>query len=114
MSPRARLPEEGRARRALCGLVELSGVPRRDIAKRLQECGAGVDLNRLLRESLAQDIKLHHIIALCRILELHPLEFFRMVWREPDARSPCATRIEGLLRPLRQAQPDALTQKEER
>jgi len=35
--------------------------------------------------------------AICKALDLHPLEFCRMVFGEPKQRSPLLQRLEGVL-----------------
>jgi hypothetical protein len=93
---KARLdPEVEKAREVMRILASLSGLSRREIARRLKEKGEGCDVSRLLGGGL--DPKLHHVLAFCRLLQLHPMEFFRMVYREPKAPSPFLKSIDLLL-----------------
>ncbi len=93
--------EMERARRILGELIELSGLSRREVERRLLEEGCGTDLGRLLAGRL--DLKVRHVLDLVRVLGLHPLEFFRMVFCEPEQRSPFLQRLDALLAPGRAA-----------
>jgi hypothetical protein len=86
-----------RARARLRDLIELSGLSRREVEKLLVEQGAGTDLGRLLSGRL--DLKLRHVVDICGVIGIHPLEFFRMVFREPRQRSPLLQRLEALIAP---------------
>lgn len=83
----------------LATVIDLSMMSRRQVERRLVEQGWGTDLGRLLGGRL--DLKVAHVVAICRVLELHPLEFFGMVFGEGKERSPFLQRIEALLGPLR-------------
>jgi hypothetical protein len=87
------------ARATLNDLIELSGLSRREVEQRLVEQGRGTDLARLLSGRL--DLKLRHVLDLCRVLGIHPLEFFRMVFKEPERQSPFIQRLEALITPGR-------------
>ena len=86
---------EEAARRTLSSLIELSGLSRREVERRLLEQQAGTDLGRLLSGRL--DLKLRHIVDIVRVLELHPHEFFRMLFKEQPDRSPLLQRLDGLM-----------------
>jgi hypothetical protein len=88
-----------RARVALRSLIELSGLSRREVEKRLLDLGGGTDLGRLLRGGL--DLKLRHIVDILRVVEIYPLEFFRMVCENPPERSPLLGRLAALVLPTR-------------
>lgn len=81
-------------REALGSLIDLSGLSRREIERRLAEQGCGLDLNRLLGGKFA--LKLHQILDIIRVLDIHPLEFFRLIFREPERRSPLLERVQAL------------------
>jgi hypothetical protein len=87
--------EVERARQALRGLIDLSMMSRREVERRLLEQGCGTDLGRLLSGRL--DLKLRHVVDICRVLNLQPMEYFRIVFKEPEKRSPFLQRIEALL-----------------
>jgi 8-oxo-dGTP pyrophosphatase MutT (NUDIX family) len=87
--------EVERARATLRHLIDLSGLSRREVARRLLEERSGLDLGRLLCGRL--DLKLRHALDISRVLGLHPLEFFRLVFKEPGERSPFLRQLEDLL-----------------
>ena len=91
--------EVERARGTLRHLVELSGMSQREVKKHLVEQGSRTDLPRVLSGRL--DLKLRHILDIVHILGLHPQEFFRMVFKEPEQRSPFLERLEDLISPSR-------------
>jgi hypothetical protein len=90
-----------RARVILQHLIELSGLSRRQVEKRLVSLGRGTDLGRLLSGRLG--LKLGHILDILRVIEIYPLEFFRMVCERPGERSPLLARLEAILVPTRMA-----------
>jgi hypothetical protein len=91
--------EVARARQALGTLIDLSGLSRREIERRLAEQECGLDLNRLLGGKFA--LKLHQLLDLLRVLDVHPLEFFRLIFKEPERRSPLLERVQTLFAPAR-------------
>jgi hypothetical protein len=93
-----------RIREALDGLVDLSGLSRREIERRLAQNGSGFDVSRLLVGRFG--LKLDQLLDLLRVLEIHPVEFFRLVFKEPERRSPLLVRVRALYssdEPVRQA-----------
>jgi len=86
-----------RARVILRQLIEFSGLSRREVEKRLVSLGCGTDLGRLLSGRL--DLKLGHILDILRVIEIYPLEFFRMVCERPRERSPLLARLEAIVLP---------------
>jgi hypothetical protein len=89
-----------RARVALRHLIELSGLSRREVEKRLLDLGCGTDLGRLL-VSGRLDLKLRHILDILRVIEVYPLEFFSMICERPRERSPLLGRLEAIVFPTR-------------
>jgi hypothetical protein len=86
----------GRMRRALGDLVEFSGMSRRDVERRLRECGCGTDLGRLLSGRL--ELKMKHLLAVCQVIELGPLELMQIALKpRPGERSPLLRRIQDLV-----------------
>ncbi|HEV3459854.1 MAG TPA: hypothetical protein VHG32_25185 [Thermoanaerobaculia bacterium] len=83
-----------RARKTLCELIELSGLSRREVERRLLETDAGTDLGRLLSGRL--ELKLRHVLDITRVIEVHPLEFVAMVCGRPRQRSPLLQRVGAL------------------
>jgi transcriptional regulator with XRE-family HTH domain len=89
--------EVARVREALRSLIDLSGLSRREIEKRLSAQGSGVDLTRLLAGRF--EIKLRHILDIAQVIDIHPLEFFRLTFKEPEERSPLLQRVEAVFAP---------------
>jgi hypothetical protein len=87
-----------RARELLRDLIELSGISRREVERRLLEQDCGTDLGRLLSGRL--DLKLRHVLDIVRVLELDPGEFFGMVFKKSAARSPFLRRLESIIGPV--------------
>jgi hypothetical protein len=54
-----------------------------------------VDLRRVLTGRL--QLRFCHVITICQALDLHPLDFCRMVFGEPKQRSPPLQRLDGVL-----------------
>jgi hypothetical protein len=88
--------ELGQMRKALSNLIEFSGMSRREVERRLLESDCGTDLGRLLSGRL--DLKMKHLLALCRVIDLEPLEFVQIALKpRPGQRSPLLRRLEALL-----------------
>jgi hypothetical protein len=88
--------ELGLMRQVLSNLIEFSGMSRREVERRLLESDCGTDLGRLLSGRL--DLKMKHLLALCRVIDLEPLEFVQIALKlRPDQRSPLLRRLEALL-----------------
>jgi hypothetical protein len=86
--------EVTRVRMALSSLVDVSGLSRREIARRLARQGSGLDVSRLLGGQL--ELKLRQVLDILRVLEIHPVEFFRLIFKEPEVRSPLLERLQVL------------------
>ena len=84
-----------RARETLSHLIEFSGMSRREVERHLLEQGCGTDLGRLLSGRL--DLKLRHIFDICRVIDIYPLEFFHIVLRDSEQRSPLLQRLEAMI-----------------
>ncbi|HVT14727.1 MAG TPA: hypothetical protein VHQ90_00920 [Thermoanaerobaculia bacterium] len=91
--------ETEKARTTLGDLLEVSGVSRRQLSRRLREQGCDINLHRLFSGRLA--LKLHHILDITAALGLHPMEFFRIIFAEPEQPSPLLRRLASLLGPTR-------------
>jgi hypothetical protein len=95
-----------RVREALGNLVDLSGLSRREIERRLAQDGSGFDVSRLLVGRF--ELKLHQMLDILCVLEVHPGEFFRLMFKEPELQSPLLARLQALFasdKPLRQRHP---------
>lgn len=87
--------EVERVREALSHFIELSGLSRREVATRLLQEGFGTDLGRLLSGRL--DLKVRHVLAICRVIGLYPHELFRLAFKEPEhQRSPLLQRLDAV------------------
>jgi hypothetical protein len=91
--------EVERARGTLRHLIELSGLSRREVKRRLVELGSDTDLARLLSGRL--DVKLRHVLELGHVLGIHPLEFFHIVFKEPEQRSQFLQSLDEVIAPGR-------------
>jgi hypothetical protein len=88
--------ELDRMRQVLANLIDFSGMSRREVERRLLENDCGTDLGRLLSGRL--DLKMKHLLALCRVIDLEPLEFVQIALKpRPGQRSPLLRRLEALL-----------------
>jgi hypothetical protein len=88
--------EVGRMREALANLIDFSRLSRREVERRLLQSGCGTDLGRLLSGRLG--LKMEHVLAICRVIELEPLEFVQIALKpRPAQRSPLLRRLEALL-----------------
>jgi hypothetical protein len=87
------------ARLMLRHILQVSGLTRRELIRRLHDLGCAFDVPRLLSGRLAP--KLDHILAVAAALGLHPVEFFRMTYGEPARPSPMLQRLEDLIAPTR-------------
>jgi hypothetical protein len=95
-----------RAREALGNLVDLSGLSRREIERRLAQDGSGFDVSRLLVGRF--ELKFQQMLDILYVLDIHPGEFFRVIFKEPELRSPLLARLQALFasdKPLRQRHP---------
>lgn len=91
--------EVARVREALSSLIDLSDLSRREIERRLVGQGSGVDLNRLLAGKF--ELKLFQLLDVLQILDIHPLEFFRLIFKEAEQRNPLLERMQALFGPAR-------------
>jgi hypothetical protein len=88
--------EVDQMRHALVNLIEFSGMSQREVEQRLCQSGCGTDLGRLL--SGRPGLKMKHVLALCRVIDLEPLEFVQIELKpRPGQRSPLLRRLEALL-----------------
>ncbi len=90
--------EVEKARITLVRLVGLKGITRKEIQRRLQEQGHRIDATRVLRGEL--DLKLWQLVAILEVLEMAPLEFFKLTFREPKEHSPFRLQLEAMMAPF--------------
>jgi len=86
-------------REALNSVIDLSDLSRREIERRLGRQGSGMDLNRLLGGRF--ELKLFQVLDVLGVLDIHPLEFFRLVFKEPEKRNPLLERMQALFASVR-------------
>ena len=91
--------EVARVREALSSLIDLSDLSRREIERRLASQGSGVDLNRLLTGKF--ELKLFQLFDVLQVLDIQPLEFFRLILKEPEQRNPLIERMQALFASVR-------------
>jgi len=91
--------EVARVREALNSVIDLSDLSRREIERRLARQGSGMDLNRLLGGRF--ELKLFQVLDVLGVLDIHPLEFFRLVFKEPEKRNPLLERMQALFASVR-------------
>jgi hypothetical protein len=97
---RASKAEVARARETLRRIIDVAGLSVREIERMLVSEGHGLDLNRMLAGKF--ELKLYQILDVLRVLQIHPTEFFRLVFKEPPTRSPLLERMReifGAVRP---------------
>lgn len=82
---------------ALRSLIELSPTSWRQVELRLTADGRGVDLSRLFHGKL--EPKVRHVLDICEVIELDPLEFFRLVLPGRPQPSALLRRVSALFSP---------------
>jgi len=98
--------EVARVREALRSVIDVAGISHREIERRLARQGQGFDMNRMLTGRF--ETKLHQILDVLGVLEIHPVEFFRLVFKEPTKQSAILLRMReifGAVRPAAAAPP---------
>ncbi len=98
--------EAARVREALRSVIDVAGMSQRAIERSLAARGQGFDMNRMLTGRF--ETKLYQILDVLAVLEIHPVEFFRLVFREPTKQSAILLRMReifGAVRPAAVAPP---------
>jgi len=90
-------PSVDQAREMLLTLVRIAGLNPRKVSERLKEQNRSTDVARVLLSKGALELKLRHIVDVCAILEIQPLEFFQMVYKEPKRPSPLVQRLREMM-----------------
>jgi hypothetical protein len=93
--------EVARLRDALCSVIDVAGMSRRAIERALARQGHGLDMNRMLTGRF--ETKLYQILDVLGVLEIHPVEFFRLVFKEPTQQSPILLRMREIFGAVRPA-----------
>lgn len=98
--------QAARVREALRSVIDVAGMSHRKIERTLVSQGRGLDVNRMLAGRF--DLKLYQLLDVLGVLEIHPVEFFRLVFKEPAQQSAVLLRMReifGALRPAAAAPP---------
>ena|ERR1700688_2201012 len=98
--------EVARLREALCSVIDVAGMSRRAIERALARQGHGLDMNRMLTGRF--ETKLYQILDVLGVLEIHPVEFFRLVFKEPTQQSPILLRMREIFGAVRAPVPAPL------
>lgn len=93
--------EAARVREALRSVIDVAGMSKRAIERSLAAKGHGFDMNRLLAGKF--ELKLYQILDVLGVLEIHPVEFFRLVFREPTKQSEILLRMREIFGAVRPA-----------
>ena len=93
--------EVARLREALRSIIDVAGMSQRAIERSLAARGQGFDMNRLLAGRF--DLKLYQILDVLGVLEIHPVEFFRLVFKEPTKQSEILLRMREIFGAARPA-----------
>jgi len=93
--------EAARVREALRSIIDVAGMSLREIERRLTRQGHGFDINRMLTGRF--ETKLHQILDVLGVLEIHPVEFFRLVFKEPAKQSAILLRMREIFGAVRPA-----------
>lgn len=83
--------------KGLRSLIELSPMSWRQVELRLRADGRGVDLSRLFHGKF--EPKVRHILDICEVIELDPLELFRLVLPGRQEPSPLLRSVSALFSP---------------
>lgn len=93
--------EAARVRQALRSIIDVADMSHREIERTLVSQGHGLDVNRMLAGRF--DLKLHQLLDVLGVLEIHPVEFFRLVFREPTQQSAILQRMREIFGAVRPA-----------
>jgi hypothetical protein len=99
-SPDAGLVAEEKTRETLRSLLAFADLSRRQVQRRIQLYGGHVDVGRILRADC--DVKLRAVLAILEVVQLHPLEFFTLVFGSPKEPSYMRCELEDWFQHLLQ------------
>jgi hypothetical protein len=83
--PDAGLAAEEKMRETLRSMLGFADLSRRQVQRRIRAHGSHVDVGRVLRGDCA--VKLRSVLAILEVVQLHPLEFFTLVFGQPHEPS---------------------------
>jgi hypothetical protein len=84
-------------RTAMGALLDFYDRSLREVQRVLIAHGCGLDLSRLLSGKV--ELKVRHVLDICRAIGVHPLELFRLVLKEPRTPNPIIARMAALFGP---------------
>jgi hypothetical protein len=93
--------EAARVREALRSVIDVADMSQRAIERSLAARGQGFDMNRMLTGRF--ETKLYQILDVLSVLEIHPVEFFRLVFKEPTKQSTILLRMRDIFGAVRSA-----------
>lgn len=93
--------ETARVREALHRIIDVADMSQRAIERSLAARGQGFDMNRMLTGRF--ETKLYQILDVLGVLEIHPVEFFRLVFKEPTKQSAILLRMREIFGAVRPA-----------
>ncbi|HEV3074636.1 MAG TPA: hypothetical protein VHB47_09490 [Thermoanaerobaculia bacterium] len=80
-------------------IIDVAGLSYREIERTLASEGHGFNVARMLSGRF--ELRLHQVLDVLRVLEIHPAEFFRLVFKDPPMHSPLLERIRELFGAVR-------------
>ena len=92
-------PSVDQARETLLTLIRIAGLNPSKVSDRLKKQNRSTDTARVLLSKGVLELKLRHVVDICAILEIEPLEFFEMVYKEPKRPSPLVQRLREMAFP---------------
>jgi hypothetical protein len=98
--PAGVLSVEERTRDSLRSLLAFADLSRRHVQRHIQAHGHHVDVARILRGDC--DVKLRHVLAILEVVQLHPMEFFALVFGLPKEPSHMRRELEDWFQHLQQ------------
>jgi hypothetical protein len=99
-TPDAGLVAEEKTRETLRSLLAFADLSRRQVQRRIQLHGGHLDVARVLRGDC--DVKLRPVLAILEVVQLHPMEFFALVFGLPEEPSYMRRELEDWFRHLQQ------------
>lgn len=96
----AGLVAEEKTRDTLRSLLAFADLSRRQVQRRIQLYGGHVDVGRILRADC--DVKLRAVLAILEVVQLHPLEFFTLVFGPPKEPSHMRCELEDWFQHIQQ------------
>jgi hypothetical protein len=98
VAPEAGLSAEDKTRETLRSLLAFADLSRRHVQRCIQAHGHHVDVARVLRGDC--DVKLRPVLAILEVVQLHPMEFFALVFGLPKEPSHMRRELEAWFRHL--------------